>query len=73
MMEEDMQRYFDTFFVMLKDAEFSAKVEASEGVCMYHFRQILEKSGDILWLPFSAMGTMVSNNRKSTIRKDHAF
>ena len=43
-MEENMQRYFDTFFAMLRDAEFRAKVEGSKGFCMHHFRLLLEQS-----------------------------
>lgn len=38
-----MQRYFDTFFAMIKDAQFRALAEASRGFCMYHFRQLLEE------------------------------
>ena len=47
-MEENMQRYFDTFFAMLKDGEFRAKVEYSRGFCMRHFRELLEQSADSL-------------------------
>ena len=47
-MEENMQRYFDTFFAMLKDGEFREKVENSKGFCMHHFRLLLEQSGDSL-------------------------
>ena len=47
-MQESMQRYFDTFFAMLKDADFRAKVESSKGFCMHHFRVLLEQSGDSL-------------------------
>ena len=46
--EENMQRYFDTFFAMLKDGGFREKVENSKGFCMRHFRQLLEHSGDSL-------------------------
>lgn len=47
-MEENMQRYFDTFFAMLKEGDFRNKVEDSKGFCMYHFRLLLEQSGDHL-------------------------
>ena len=43
-MQESMQRYLDTFFVMLKDPEFREKVEHSKGFCMHHFRILLEES-----------------------------
>lgn len=41
---ENMQRYFDTFFAMLKDAEFRTSVENSKGFCMRHFRWLVEES-----------------------------
>ena len=43
-MQENMQRYYDTFFAMLKDGEFREKVESSKGFCMRHFRLLLEES-----------------------------
>lgn len=47
-MEENMQRYFDTFFVMLKAPEFRAKVEGSKGFCLRHFRRLLEEGTESL-------------------------
>ena len=47
-MEENMQRYFDTFFAMLKDADFRKKVEGSKGFCMHHFRVLLEQAENSL-------------------------
>ena len=47
-MDENMRRYFDTFYAMLKDAEFREKVENSKGFCLCHFRQLLERSGESL-------------------------
>ena len=38
----------DSFFAMLKDGEFRAKVEASKGFCMHHFRLLLEEAQDSL-------------------------
>ena len=43
-MNENMQRYFDTFFAMVKDGEFREKVEQSKGFCMHHFRCLVEAS-----------------------------
>lgn len=43
-MGENMQRYFDTFFAMLRDGEFREKVEQSKGFCLHHFRILLEES-----------------------------
>ncbi len=37
-----MQRYYGTFFHMLKDPEFRRRVEQSKGFCMHHFGKILE-------------------------------
>ena len=43
-LEYNMQRYFHTFFVMLKDEEFRSRVENSKGFCMRHFIQLMEKA-----------------------------
>ena len=37
-----MDRYFTTFFVLTKEAEFRKKVEESKGFCMRHFSQLME-------------------------------
>ena len=37
-----MDRYFHTFFVLLKDAEFREKVLDGKGFCLRHFGQMLE-------------------------------
>ncbi len=42
--EYHMQRYFYTFFVLLKEEEFRAKVEASKGFCLKHFGRLLEQA-----------------------------
>ena len=46
--QENMQRYYDTFFAMLKDGEFREKVECSKGFCMHHFRVLVEQSSKSL-------------------------
>ncbi|MBQ8359326.1 MAG: hypothetical protein IJX37_05375 [Oscillospiraceae bacterium] len=38
----NMRRYYATFFHLIKDGEFRAKVEGSKGFCMHHFAQLLE-------------------------------
>jgi len=43
-----MQRYFHTFFVMLKDQQFRKKVEASKGFCLRHFAQLMDLSQEQL-------------------------
>lgn len=40
--EYNMERYFHTFFVLLKDEEFRARVKNSKGFCMRHFGQMLD-------------------------------
>ena len=46
--EFSMERYFETFFWMLKDAEFRKKVEDSKGFCLRHFARMLEMAEDQL-------------------------
>lgn len=43
-MDENMNRYYYTFFVLLKDPEFRAKVESCKGFCMRHFVELLERA-----------------------------
>ena len=38
----NMARYYDTFFVLLKEPEFREKVERSKGFCMKHFASLME-------------------------------
>lgn len=38
----NMERYLATFFVLLKEPEFRAKVERSKGFCLRHFAMLLE-------------------------------
>lgn len=40
--EGSMQRYFATFYVLLKDPEFRSRVERSKGFCFRHLEQLLE-------------------------------
>ena len=44
--EYNMERYFGTFFYLLKDGEFRAKVEKSKGFCMRHFLKMMELAAD---------------------------
>ena len=44
----NMERYYHTFFYMLKDAEFRAKVEGSKGFCLRHFAQLMKIAEDKL-------------------------
>ncbi len=45
-MEYNMQRYYSTFFMLIKEAEFRAKVAGSKGFCMRHFLQLMEAAAD---------------------------
>lgn len=38
----NMRRYYATFFHMIKESEFRARVENSKGLCMHHFEALLQ-------------------------------
>ena len=44
----NMERYFETFYYLLKEPEFRAKVEGSKGFCMRHFCRLLETAEEHL-------------------------
>ena len=44
----NMERYLQTFFMMIKDAQFREKVEGSKGFCLRHFSQLMEMAEDKL-------------------------
>ena len=44
----NMNRYYATFFHLIQDGEFRAKVEGTKGFCMYHFEKLLEKAQEKL-------------------------
>lgn len=46
--EENMERYYATFFTLIKDGEFRQKVEASKGFCMPHFLQLMRMAEENL-------------------------
>ncbi|MBR2781957.1 MAG: hypothetical protein IKE00_01305 [Oscillospiraceae bacterium] len=39
--ESNMQRYYETFFMMSKTEDFRRKVESSKGFCMRHFGELV--------------------------------
>ena len=43
-----MQRYYHTFFVMLKDPEFREKVVSGKGFCLHHFAGLLKAAEQYL-------------------------
>ncbi len=47
-MEGTMDRYFQTFFSMVKNEEFRNQVEHSKGFCMRHFGVLLESAEEYL-------------------------
>jgi len=46
--EENLSRYYATFFVLIKDPEFREKVENCKGFCLHHFAQLIEQAQDKL-------------------------
>ena len=46
--EYNMQRYYHTFFALLRQPEFREKVQNSKGFCMCHFARIMELAEDKL-------------------------
>ena len=44
----NMDRYYHTFFVLLKDEEFRSRVTASKGFCLRHFAQLLDAAEERL-------------------------
>lgn len=43
-----MQRYYKTFFFLLKEAEFRSRVEQCKGFCFRHFAQVMELAPELL-------------------------
>jgi len=63
----NMERYFHTFFALLKEPEFRQRVEASKGFCLHHFAQLMEMAEERLpnaqreWFYPTVMGLMEDN------------
>lgn len=47
-LEYNMQRYFETFFVLIKEAEFRKKAEGTKGFCLGHFARLLQMAEEHL-------------------------
>jgi hypothetical protein len=43
-LDYNMDRYYATFYQLIKDQEFRSKVENSKGFCMRHFLALMEKA-----------------------------
>ena len=46
--QQNMDRYYNSFFAMLRDPEFRILVENSRGFCMHHFEELLAISRERL-------------------------
>jgi len=47
-LEYHMERYYHTFFHMVKDGEFRDKVSGGKGFCMRHFARLLKEAEELL-------------------------
>ena len=63
----NMNRYYATFFALVKEPEFRAKVESCKGFCMRHFTELLENAKEELpnaqreWFYPTVLGLMEDN------------
>lgn len=63
----NMNRYYATFFHLIKEAEFRTKVEGTKGFCLYHFEKLLENAqeylanGQIEWFYRTVLALMKDN------------
>ena len=46
--QKNMQRYYETFFMMVKKEEFRKKAESCKGFCMRHFADLVESAQENL-------------------------
>lgn len=66
----NMDRYYNTFFYLLKEAEFRSRVESCKGFCMHHFAQLLEQAEEklpnahIVWFYTTVFDLMRENLRR---------
>lgn len=44
----NMERYYATFYALIKEEEFRGRVENSKGFCVRHFGELLENAGQYL-------------------------
>lgn len=75
--EDNMARYYSTFFVLIREPEFRAKVEQSKGFCMCHFTRLLETAEEALpekqkqWFFVTVMELMKQNLNRVKEDLDH--
>ncbi len=66
-LQYNMDRYYTTFFYLIKDEEFRKKVEQGKGFCVHHFAQLLEaaetklRGGQTEWFYDTVLQTMKEN------------
>lgn len=46
--EYNLERYYATFFTLIRESEFREKVASSKGFCMRHFTGLMERAGEQL-------------------------
>ncbi len=74
---DNMQRYYSTFFAMIKDQEFRTRVENCKGFCVRHFAQFLESAQSNLpnnqreWFYTTAADLMQANLERVKGDIDH--
>ena len=47
-LQENMERYYQTFFALLKEPEFRNRVESCNGFCLHHFSELLHAAEEKL-------------------------
>lgn len=47
-LQENMERYYHTFFALLKEPEFRNRVESCNGFCLHHFSELLHAAEEKL-------------------------
>ncbi|MBR5529721.1 MAG: hypothetical protein IKU57_04515 [Oscillospiraceae bacterium] len=66
-LEYNMDRYYTTFFYLIKDGEFRKKAENCKGFCMHHFTELLQQArtklpnGQIEWFYETVCALMKEN------------
>lgn len=75
--EENMQRYYATFFALIKEQEFRGRVEGCKGFCMRHFSELLNAAKTHLpnnqrqWFYDTATGLVEENLHRVKADIDH--
>lgn len=66
-LDESMERYYRTFFALLKEEQFRSRVENSKGFCLHHFGELLHRAetdlpnGQRQWFYDTVPGLMEGN------------